>query len=331
VTPDHDRIERVKGMGFTDRQARFLVTVMLHSGVCIQRQYCASARLVHGAKTRGFFHDLVQRRYATAHPCARAGGRLYHIRHKRLYAAIGQAENRNRRGMSLARAVERLIVLDAVLSARQTTWLATAEDKLAYFGRTTRLRPDEMPLLVFQNQRGRTVRYFPDRLPIGVHADQETHEFVYLVDRHVPVDFRPFLYRHARLLSVLPGWVIHLVVPPHLEEAAVPFRRACEEELGTRMAPSTVDELRWYFSKRRELAAHPGARVDQERFWRARRAFGGTRYQVLYRHWLTGGEPLLDSLDSPVLPDALARGIGRIDSHVVTRRYLHLTPLVGTA
>jgi hypothetical protein len=52
---------------------------------------------------------------------------------------------------------------------------------------------------------------------------------------------------------------------------------------------------------------------------------------VLYRHWLTDGDALINALDSPVLPDALARGKGRIESHVVTRRYLHLSPLVGTA
>jgi hypothetical protein len=64
------------------------------------------------------------------------------------------------------------------------------------------------------------------------------------VNRQIPVDFRPHLYRHARLLSVLPAWVVRLLVPPHLEEAEVSFRRACEEELGVRLVPSTVDEVR---------------------------------------------------------------------------------------
>ena len=33
-----DRADAVAKLGFTMRQARFLVTVMLHSGVCLQRQ-----------------------------------------------------------------------------------------------------------------------------------------------------------------------------------------------------------------------------------------------------------------------------------------------------
>ncbi len=32
-------------LGFTERQAGVLVTVMLHAGVCIGRQYCAFARI----------------------------------------------------------------------------------------------------------------------------------------------------------------------------------------------------------------------------------------------------------------------------------------------
>ena len=35
-----ERVDAIAGHGFTDRQAGFLVTVMLHAGVCLGRQYC---------------------------------------------------------------------------------------------------------------------------------------------------------------------------------------------------------------------------------------------------------------------------------------------------
>src|SRR5439155_26202111 len=70
-----ERVRPVMAFGFTERQARFLTTVMLHGGVCLQRHYCRSAGLVHGVKTRTFFHDLVAHGYATAYPCARNGAR----------------------------------------------------------------------------------------------------------------------------------------------------------------------------------------------------------------------------------------------------------------
>ena len=55
-----ERAAAVARKGFTDRQARFLVTVMLHSGVCMDRHYCAFARIRHGQKTEDFFGTLVK-------------------------------------------------------------------------------------------------------------------------------------------------------------------------------------------------------------------------------------------------------------------------------
>ena len=34
-----ERVQAVAKKGFTERQARFLTTVMLHAGVCVPRQY----------------------------------------------------------------------------------------------------------------------------------------------------------------------------------------------------------------------------------------------------------------------------------------------------
>ena len=55
-----DRVKAVVEFAFTERQARFLVTVMLHSGICLLRQYTAFAGIVHGQKTRKFFAKLVR-------------------------------------------------------------------------------------------------------------------------------------------------------------------------------------------------------------------------------------------------------------------------------
>ena len=67
MTPE-DRVKAVVDFGFTERQARFLVTVMLHAGVCLLRQYTAFPGIVHGQKTRKFFYKLVSRGFATAYP-----------------------------------------------------------------------------------------------------------------------------------------------------------------------------------------------------------------------------------------------------------------------
>ena len=43
-----DRIQAVIASGFTERQARFLEAVLLHSGVCLGRQYLAHRGVVRG-------------------------------------------------------------------------------------------------------------------------------------------------------------------------------------------------------------------------------------------------------------------------------------------
>ena len=77
-----DHIAAIVRLGFTQRQARFLVFVMQYSGVCLLRQYSAFAGIVHGQKTRKFFAKLVSRRFATAYACRHNRGRIYHVHHK---------------------------------------------------------------------------------------------------------------------------------------------------------------------------------------------------------------------------------------------------------
>lgn len=328
-----ERTAAVAKHGFTERQARFLVTVMLHSGVCMLRQYCAFAGIVCGQKARDFFKALIDRRCATAYACAHGRARILHVHRRGLYRVIGEADSRLRRPTPIARAVERLMVLDAVLASSDVTWLATERDKLAHFTMLlkSRLDRDELPHLKFGPDGAPTVRYFPDRLPVGVHADGVTHVFTYLVNRDVPVDFRAFLRRHAPLLRALPRWRVRLLVPRHLADVVDLYEAAWREELGSPLRLSTAEELRWYFERRQQLAASRPDGHDESRYARARDAFGAPRYRVLYRTWLRHGPSALSELVSPVLADAIARGAGQLETHVLSHPYLHLAPLVATA
>ena len=61
-----ERCAAVASFGFTQRQASFLTTVMLHAGVCLPRQYTTFAGIVFEQKTRDFFERLIRERFATA-------------------------------------------------------------------------------------------------------------------------------------------------------------------------------------------------------------------------------------------------------------------------
>jgi RHS repeat-associated protein len=52
-------VAAVQALGFTRRQARFVMLVLEHPGVCLPRQYRAFAGIPHGRQTHGFFDKLI--------------------------------------------------------------------------------------------------------------------------------------------------------------------------------------------------------------------------------------------------------------------------------
>ena len=146
------RVSALRDFGLTQRQREFLVTVMVHSGCFLERQYCEFTGTVRGQNSREFVARLVARGFARAiEPGPVRRGRLYHVHHKPLYEAIGQADNRNRRLRTIGRMVERVMILDAVLGDRRCWWLSPECDKRAFFDVTqqTGLRPEEYPHIAF--------------------------------------------------------------------------------------------------------------------------------------------------------------------------------------
>ena len=202
--------------GFTERQARFLATVMLHSGVFVGRQYAAFAGITHGQKVHDFIEKLLIRKFVTPIELGSTGRtRIFHVHHKPLYAAIGEPDNRNRRRVTIDRAIERLMILDGVLADRSVTWLGSEREKRRYFKQRLGedLRDDEYPRLVFGKRPNVTVRYFPDKLPIGYDGDHRRHVFMYLARSPSPMDFRVFILRHLELLNAL-GLLDHSSLVP---------------------------------------------------------------------------------------------------------------------
>jgi hypothetical protein len=158
------RVNALAGFGFTERQRRFLVTVMVHSGCFLERQYCAFTGTVRGQNSREFMARLVAGRFVRViEPGPVRRGRLYHVHHKPLYEAIGQADNRNRRLRVIGRMVERVMILDAVLGDRRCWWLSPADDKWKFFclKRDNRLQPDDYPHIAFARADSGRFAVFP--------------------------------------------------------------------------------------------------------------------------------------------------------------------------
>ena len=261
------RVSALREYGLTLRQREFLVTVMVHSGCFLERQYCEFTGTVRGQNSREFIARLVARGFVRAiEPGPVRRGRLYHVHHKPLYEAIGQADNRNRRLRTIGRMVERVMILDAVLGDRRRWWLSPECDKRAFFDVThqTGLRPEEYPHITFGAAPRKTIRCFPDKLPIGIEKDDTSRfVFLYLVNRRMPVDFRQFLIRHVDLFRCLHHWTIRLLVPRRFRKAVALYKAAVREELWTPLNPSVSKSLETYFRERQEQGGHLGDPSDR--------------------------------------------------------------------
>lgn len=328
-----ERLAAIAAFGFTERQSRFLLQVLLHAGVFVERQYCSHAGIVHGQKTTNFINGLVEGRFATPIATGKLHrGRMFHVHYKPLWAAIGEPDSRFRKPNALGRMIERVMVLDAVLDDGGFLWLGPAADKRRHFMRHLgdRLEVHNYPHLLFGCGPEKAVRHFPDKLPIGMQPFAEPHVFVYLVTHPSPMDFRSFLLRHTALLRALNRWTVRLLIPRPLARARLAYLHAAREHIATPLHPSAFKTLEWLFPERKRLG-DAGAGPADARYRDTSKAFHTPRFRALYQHWLDDPMNTLRDALSTTTADAVERGHGQVECVQLSRQYMHLSPLVAVA
>lgn len=324
-----ERVRAVVDYGFTERQARFLVLVMQHSGLCVKRQYAAFAGIANGGdKCNAFFSKLVRRGLAVASDCIHNRAHLYHVHSKLLYHAIAEPNSRYRRPVPARAAVERLMRLDAALISPDLEWLTTRSEKIAYVeSRTAAALPDTRaaaPVGEPANLPGVLAGTFP----IGIDPSGRM-VLLFLARNPSTDDFRTFLIGHTALLSVTPTWTLRLVFPQSLRPTVVAYQTVVHEELESQLDAGTIRELQHYFFHRRrgtDVTALPETlRAIVTRY---SEVYGGPRFTHLYRRWLTDDQAALTSAP-PAIQMALAAGSAVVDWVVLPHVYDHLFPLVA--
>jgi hypothetical protein len=292
-----------------------MVTVMLNGGVCVPRQYARSVGTAYGQNVNAFFDKLVKKGFAVRCSCVHNRAAVYQLRYQPLYGAIDEPNSPNRKPIAAGSVMERLMLLDAVISHPDLVWLSTASDKVAFFAATSSSLPEQLPH-----------KSVSAPFPIGVDISGRP-VFIFVVCTWNSDNLRAFLQRHGDLLAALPGWTIRLVLSTHFEGVKSRFEGIVRDELASPMSLRSFEELRWYFEQRRRPA--PGQNDEADRFRRAGRAFAGPRWQLLYRRWLTDGDSAFNVATSTAMLDALARGDGVIESEVLPHSYRHLSPLAS--
>jgi hypothetical protein len=325
-----ERVHAVAKKGFTERQARFLTTVMLHAGVCVPRQYARFCGIVHGEKTRKFFAKLVRLRYASMYDCRHNRARIYHVNQRALYAAIGEAESRVRKPVTLNHAIQRLMVLDAIVEDPDLVWLGTADEKAAHLTALTRIAPEDLPHITVGQGEARTTRHFPERLPIGIHLAGRG-VLAYVVLDPTLNDFRLFLERHSAVLRALPAWTVRVVIPPQFSDLAQRVKLAFFTQLAMpALSPEDIAVVRQRFESVR-TQHYPFDFGPTDQYVENRDVLAAPRYHVLFKLWKKEGDAALAGLASAVIHDAVRAEAGRIETLELGHRYGHLSPLVGVA
>lgn len=313
------RIRAIMDCGFTERPARFLVLVMRHAGVCVPRQYARFAGVAYGVKCNAFFGRLIRRGFAHAIDCIHNRARLYHV--------IDDARSRYRRQVSPRLAMERLMLLDAVLTTPDREWLTTAAEKTDYLARLTAAPTAATEQTTPPEPASKPLAALRGAFPIGVEPDGRT-VLLYLATDVATDAFRSFVQGHATLLRVAPTWTLRIVFPRPLDLVYDAYQRVIHEELESPLHPATIGELRWYFEDR-DKAARESVHPQTQAFVNVgHRVFGASRFTEMYRRWLKHGNAVFEGPSSPVIAEALASGAGRVETLVLPHSYRHLSPLV---
>lgn len=322
MKPLNQATDAVAAFGFSTRQARFLALVMRHSGLCLPRQYATFAGTSYGRKVNDFFGRLVDDGWASSWPCVHNRARLYHVHHKALYRAIGDADSRFRRAVSARAVTGRVERLDALLTVPSTSWFATFKE----LTQALAMAAGDMDAQVLDLARRATPTRGDEGPVVGI---DETRRLVllYLLTRGLPSECGGLVRPALPLLGRLPRWSIHIALTVAQTALAPEFVRAVTTALAPVPEPVLTD-LRWYFRERQRGPAADRDRVSAERLADARWTYQDAPYDDLYRAWLDRGEDLFEELSSTVLQQTYASFRGRVQTHVLPRTYRHLDPLL---
>jgi len=144
-------------------------------------------------------------------------------------------------------------------------------------------------------------------------------------------EFRSRLARLVPVLSRLERWTLRLVLPREHASAYDSYQRIVHEEWETPFSDRTLEELNWYFEKRRTLPSGHSPSPPDPRFEHAMAAFGGPRFDRLYRRWLRSGSAVLNDVATRSIGEALTNGSGRVECLVLNHAYDHLSPVIDTS
>jgi hypothetical protein len=290
-----EQIERIKDLGYTEAEARFLYLVAVHSGYFTLGQFRAFTGTGYGKRPTSFAQKLTTRGHATVRDYLRRSS-VFHLFSRTVYGQIEKDNLRNRKQHSFAFMRTRLVLLDFILENQEFDYLETEQEKVGFFCEKLGVSKDFLPAKVYEGRPGSppTIRYFVDKFPLFLAppfpraSPVVTLSFVDSGFEN-PLSFPGHLAAYQGLLRQLQTFRFLYIAP---KDAC--FLRAEERfrSLVSRPLESDVSsEVLRYFEIRRKWENHEyvvPVTADLEFLNEGRRRFHGARFDDLYRAWNAG-------------------------------------------
>jgi hypothetical protein len=288
-------IDNLRGLGYTEDEARFLYVVATHSGYFSTRQYLSFTRAKSGDKSMAFTQKVLGKGHATARLLLR-NGRVYHLFSRLVYRALSRENLRNRREHSVEHIRTKLAVLDFVLAHLEYRYLETETEKVAYFCKDLGIDRSALPAKRYSGaiREKSTDRYFVDKFPMFFGSESCSLPPVVTFSFADPgllslASFDTHLFAYNSLFSLVPQ--VNFV---YIATRRTHFQAA--RELFLAMAPRVtnpdpgVEGLR-YFHYRHLWESKQYAKLDNEKIGflnEATERYKDAGIEALYHSWFQG-------------------------------------------
>jgi hypothetical protein len=115
MNPPPAHIERIRELGYTESEARFLYIVAVFSGYFTLRQFRVFTGSSYGKRPTSFAQKLITQGHATARTDVRRGA-IFHLFSRTIYHQMEKENLRNRKRHSFDFIRSRLVLFDFILT-----------------------------------------------------------------------------------------------------------------------------------------------------------------------------------------------------------------------
>ncbi len=289
-----EHIERIRELGYTEAEARFLYIVAIHSGYFTLGQFRAFTGTAHGKRSTNFAQKVIKRGHASVRDYMRRGS-IFHLFSRTIYGQIEKDNLRNRKRHSFDFMRARLVLLDFILATQEFAYFETEQDKVRFFCDELGVPKDALPVKVYEGDPDSkpNLHYFVDKFPLFLASPFSGAPPVVTLS-YVDSGFETSSHfvshlgaYHALFRQLKTFRFLYIAAKDtYFQKAEARFRSLVKRPLEL----DASSEILRYFQVRRKWEKHEyvvPVTEDLEFLNDARRRFHGDRFEDLYQGWST--------------------------------------------